>query len=76
MKSITISAKIPPALKRKLEHYKIKVSEVVRSALEQEVLRAEERALASRLEEISSQLSGKLRPEDLVLAVRASRRER
>jgi hypothetical protein len=76
MKSVTISAKIPPALKRKLERHRIRVSEVVRVALEQEVSRAEERTLGSRLEEVSSQLSRKLRPEDIVLAVRASRRER
>jgi len=76
MTSATVSAKIPPALKRKLERYKIRVSEVVRVALEQEVSRAEERNLESRLEHISSQLSKKLRPNDIVLAVRASRRER
>jgi len=76
VKSVTISAKIPPALKSKLERHKIRISEVVRSALEQEVSRTEERALGSRLEEVSSQLSRKLSPEDIVLAVRASRRER
>ena len=76
MNSVTISAKIPPALKRKLERHKIRISEVVRSALEQEVSRAEERTLGSRLEEVSTQLSRKLGPGDIVLAVRASRRER
>ncbi len=76
MPSVTISAKVQAALKRKLERYKIKVSQVVRSALEQEVLRVEERTLTSKLEETSSQLSRKLRREDIVLAVRASGRER
>jgi len=75
MKSATISAKIPPTLKRKLERYKIRVSDVVRTALEQEVSRAEESTLRPMLEEVSSQLSRKLRPKDIVLAVRASRRE-
>ncbi len=55
MRSVTISAKVPAALKRKLERYRIKVSQVVRSALEQEVLRVEERPLTSKLEETSSQ---------------------
>ncbi len=76
MKSVTISAKVPAALKRKLERYRIKVSEVVRGALEQEVLKAEEHALTPKLEKIRSQLSGKLKREDFVMAVRASRRER
>ena len=76
MRSVTISAKISPALKRKLERHRIRVSEVVRSALEEELSRTEERTLGSRLEELSCKLSRKLRPEDIVLAVRASRRER
>ena len=76
MKTATISAKIPVALKRKLERYKIRVSEVVRGALEQEVLRAEESALTARLDQVSSKLAKKLRTEDIVSAVRASRQER
>ena len=76
MKSVTISAKIPAPLKRKIERYRIIVSEVVRSALEREVLRAEANDLTQRLDQISSHLSSKLKPEDVVLAVRASRQER
>ncbi len=76
MKSVTISAKIPPPLKRKIDRYRIMVSEVVRHALEREVLRAEANDLAKRLDEISSLLSSKLKAEDVVLAVRATRRER
>jgi hypothetical protein len=76
MKSVTISAKIPFSLKRKLERYKIMVSEVVRSALEREVTKAEASDLTKRLDYISAKLSPKLNREDIVLAVRASRRER
>jgi hypothetical protein len=76
MKSVTISAKIPAPLKRKIERYRIMVSEIVRTALEKEVLRIEANDLAGRLDRISSQLSPKLRSEDIVLAVRASRQER
>ena len=75
MKSVTISAKIPGPLKRKIERYKILVSEVVRSALEREVVRAEADDLSERLDRISSQLSPKLGAEDVVLAVRGSRRD-
>jgi hypothetical protein len=67
MKSVTISAKVPAALKRKLERYGIKVSEVVRGALEEEVLRAEEDGLRPRLEKIRAQLSEKLKREDIVM---------
>lgn len=76
LKSATISAKIPTELKRKIDRYRIRVSEVVRSALEREVLRAEDENLAKRLDEISSQLSSKLKAEDVAVAIRASRRER
>jgi hypothetical protein len=76
LKSVTITAKIPTTLKRKLERYKIAVSKVVRSALEIEVTRAEANDLATRLDKISSALSEKLSPEDITLAVRASRGER
>jgi hypothetical protein len=76
VKSVTITAKIPTTLKRKLERYKIAVSKVVRGALESEVMRAEANDLATRLDKVSSELSGKLSPEDITLAVRASRRER
>ena len=75
MTSVTISAKIPATLKRKLERYKIRVSDVVRAALEREVLRAEESALTARLDLVSSRLAGKLTPEDIVSAVRAGREE-
>jgi hypothetical protein len=76
LKSVTITAKIPTTLKRKLERYKITVSKVVRSALESEVTRAEANDLATRLDKVSSALSEKLSPEDITLAVRASRGER
>jgi len=76
MKSVTISAKIPVSLKRKLERQKVRISEVVRAALEREVLRAEENILAERLDEIRSRIHEKLTREDILLAVRASRRDR
>lgn len=76
LRSVTISAKIPLSLKRKLERYKIIISEVVRGALESEVMKAEDDDLTKRLDEIRLKLSRKLRPEDVVAAVKAGRRER
>ena len=76
MKSVTVSAKIPAPLKRKLRRYRIVVSEVVRAALEHEIMRAEQRDLARRLDEIHARLSAKLTREDIAAAVRASRQER
>jgi hypothetical protein len=76
MRSVTISAKIPASLKRKLERYRVAVSEVVRNALEGEVMRAEEESLAKRLDDLRSRLSDRLSPEDVVSAVKAGRRSR
>ncbi len=76
MKSVTISAKVPASLKRKLERYRIVVSEVVRTALEREVMKVEHNDLAGRLDDIAAKLSGRLKPDDVVAAVRSSRRER
>ena len=76
LKSVTISAKVPAPLKRKLERYRIVGSEVVRTALEREVMKAEHNDLARRLDEIAAKLSTKLKPDDVVAAVRSSRRER
>lgn len=76
MRSVTISAKIPASLKRKLERYRVAVSEVVRNALEGEVMRAEEESLAKRLDNLRSRLSDRLSPEDVVSAVKAGRRSR
>ena len=76
LKSATVSAKIPLSLKRKLQRYRISVSEVVRSALEHEIMRREEDDLANRLDEIQAKISTKLDSEDTAAAVRASRLDR
>ena len=76
MKSATVSAKIPLSLKRKLKRYRISVSEVVRSALEHEIMKREQDSLAIRLDEVRAKLSAKLDREDIAAAVRASRLDR
>jgi len=76
MKSFTVSAKIRWELREKLKKYGIKVSEVINRALEEEVLRLEEKELKRKLDEVSSRVRGKIGERDIVLAVRASREER
>lgn len=76
MRSTTVSAKVPQELKRKLLQGRVNISQVIRQALEQEVLRAEEEELRVRLEELHRELSSKISKEDTVVAVRASREER
>ena len=73
MSSVTVSAKIPKSLKKRLDDYGIKVSEVVRRALDYEVKKAEESQLAEKLEKISGQLRGKISEKDVVKTVRAIR---
>ena len=76
MRSTTISAKISTDLKEKIEKYRIKVSEVVRRAIQEEVDRIEDEALRERLREVSLRLKGRLTIEEVVSAVRATREER
>ncbi len=74
--SATVSAKIPKALKELLARYGVRVSEVVRSALEEEVLKREEMELRDALRTLSRSLKGKISPRDVVTAVRSTREER
>ncbi len=76
MRSTTISAKISTDLKEKIVKYRIKVSEVVRRAIQEEVNRIEDEALRERLREVSLRLKGRLTIEEVVSAVRATREER
>ena len=76
MKPVTVSAKIPKDLREKLERHGVKVSEVVRRALEEEVRVLESRMLMKRLDEISDEIRGKISTEDVTKAVRAGREGR
>jgi len=76
MKPATVSAKIPKDLRKKLEKHGVKVSEVIRRALEEEVLVLEERLLKRELDEASSVVRGKISEADIVRAVRAGREEK
>ncbi|MBI2185476.1 MAG: hypothetical protein HYU39_11040 [Thaumarchaeota archaeon] len=76
MRSSTVSAKVSQELKRKLRQRQVNISRVIRQALEQEVLKAEEEELRIKLEEIRRGLGSKISKEDTVAAVRASREGR
>ena len=74
--STVISAKIPKNLKQKAKRYGVKIGEVVRKALEEEVKRVEEKELSKNLDELSNMLKDRIRKDDVVKAVRSSRNER
>lgn len=74
--STVISAKVPKKLKEKAKRYGLKIGEVVRKALEEEVKKVEEERLSKEFEELSHSLKGRITKEDIVKAVRSSRDER
>jgi len=75
MNSVTISARIPRELKEKLDRYGIKISDVIRRALEEEVRRweLEEARKASR--ELGG-LFSKIPEGEIIKMIREGRRER
>jgi len=74
--SIVISAKVPKDLKQRAKRYGVKIGEVVRRALEEEVRRIEQERLSRNLDELSVMLRDRLTKDDIVRAVRSSRDER
>ena len=70
-----VSAKIPKELKERARKYGINISGLVRSALEAEVSRIEEKELRKRLDELSASLRSRLSMKDVVRAVRETRDE-
>ena len=76
MASVTVSAKIPRRLKERLARYGLRVSEVVRGALEEEVARREEMELRESLNALSRTLKSKIHPDDVAEAVRSTREEK
>lgn len=74
--STVISAKIPKNLKQKAKRYGVKIGEVVRKALEEEVKRVEEKELSKDLDDLKGMLKDRIRKDDVVKAVRSSRNER
>jgi len=72
---VTVTAKIPAELKKKLTKLGVNVSELTREALQREVERLE-RDRRRRLAEEASKILQKVPAEEIVEAVRASRENR
>ena len=71
----TVSARIPPELKEKIDRYNVKTSEVIREALEEEVKRRELEELKQRLEE-AKPIFDKFTTEEVVRMIREDRDRR
>lgn len=72
---VTVSAKVKTSLWKRIKKFNINVSEVIRRALEEEVMRMEEKELAEELEEIGKTLSIHT-DKKIVELIRSSREER
>ncbi|MDA4112651.1 MAG: type II toxin-antitoxin system CcdA family antitoxin [Thaumarchaeota archaeon] len=68
----TVVVRVDPKLKRKAKLYNVNISEVVRSALRDEVQRREREGLISALERAKKVLS-KVPDEEIIRAVRETR---
>jgi len=71
----TVSARIPPELKEKIDRYNVKTSEVIRGALEKEVERREREELEKRIQEVKPILD-KFTAEEVVRLIREDRDQR
>ena len=68
----TVVVRVDPELKRKAKAYNVNISEVVRSALRDEVQRREREELISALERAKKALS-KVPDEEMIKAIRETR---
>ena len=75
MGSVTISVRIPRELKEKIDRYGVRVSEVVRKALEEEVRRREFEEAVKAAEELG-ELFSKIPDEEIVRVIKEYRRTR
>lgn len=71
-----VSAKIPDELGKKAKLHHIKISQVVKKAIEEEVRRVEEKSLSADLDKMGRILRKKVSSKEIVRAVRSSRNER
>ncbi|MBN2335884.1 hypothetical protein JXL21_10020 [Candidatus Bathyarchaeota archaeon] len=71
----TVSARIPPELKEKIDRYNVKTSEVIRAALEEEVKNRELEELKQQIDEVKH-LFDKFTTEEVVRMIREDRDSR
>ena len=74
-KLVTVSAKIPEELKKKMNNLNIKPSEIIKKAIENEIKRREIEELKETLEEVKPILA-KLSVERVVKSIREDRESR
>ena len=70
-----VSANIPKGLKDRARKYGINISGLVRSALEAEVARMEEKEFRNNLDALSASLKGRISSKDVVKAICETREE-
>ena len=75
MNSVTISVRISKKLKEKIDRYGIKISEVVRKVLEEEVRKKELEEVTLAAKELKKFFS-KIPDEEIVETIREHRRHR
>ena len=75
MGSVTISVRIPRELKEKIDRYGVKISEVVRKALEEEVRRRELEEAAEAAEELGK-LFSRIPDDEIIRTIKEYRRAR
>jgi len=73
-KYVTVSAKVPEEIKKKLQELNLNTSQVVRKALEEEIKRKEEEELKA-LAVKASQLLKKIPLKEITRAIRETRDE-
>jgi len=71
----TVSARIPPELKEKIDKYNVKTSEVIREALEEEVRRRELEDLKEYAQRLRPLLD-RVTTEEVVRSIREDRDKR
>jgi hypothetical protein len=75
MENVTISVRIPKEVREELGRYKVKISEVVRRALEEEIRRRRREELERVAEELGDLLA-KIPDERIVKSIREMRGSR
>ncbi|MDE1766179.1 MAG: hypothetical protein KGI27_07900 [Thaumarchaeota archaeon] len=74
--AVVVSSKIPEELRKKARTHNLKISKIVRKAIEDEVRRIEEESLSKNLDRIGRVLRKNVSSNDIVKAVRSSRDEK
>jgi len=72
---VTVSARIRRELYEKLRRYGVVVSDVIRKALEEEVMKREDEEVMKALKK-AQEILAKIPPEEIVNVIRSSREER